>query len=83
MRLAQVSYSFGLRNKIRYNFVDCDDHLIGFFQRLGYIFHRRAEHPEYGMGNVMRLDLLDRTRMAQTRSPFVAILDEAMRRGDH
>jgi Acetyltransferase (GNAT) domain len=81
MRLAQVSYGFGLHNKIRYNFVDCDDHLISFFQRLGYIFHRRAEHPEYGIGNVMRLDLLDRARLAQTRSPFMAILDEAM--GDH
>jgi N-acyl-L-homoserine lactone synthetase len=82
MRLAQVSYEFCLLNRIRYNFMDCDDHLIRFFTRLGYIIRRRAEHPEYGMGNVMRLDLLDRARLAQTRSPFLAILDEAMGRGD-
>ena len=81
MRLAQVSYRFCLRNKIRYNFMDCDDYLTRFFVRLGYIFHRRAEHPEYGIGNVMRLDLLDRARLAQTRSPFLAILDEAMAGG--
>ena len=74
-RLAQASYEFGLRNHIRYNFIDCDDRLIGFFVRLGYIFHRRAEHPEYGMGNVMRLDLLDRARLVRQRSPFLAILD--------
>jgi len=78
VRLAQVSYRFGLFNKIRYNFVDCDDCLTRFFAHLGYIFHQRAEHPEYGIGNVMRLDLLDRARLAQTRSPFLAILDEAV-----
>jgi predicted GNAT family N-acyltransferase len=75
MRLTQASYEFGLRNQIRYNFIDCEDHLIGFFVRLGYILHRRAEHPEYGMGNVMRLDLLDRARLVRQRSPFLAILD--------
>ncbi|HEV2335797.1 MAG TPA: GNAT family N-acetyltransferase [Stellaceae bacterium] len=77
MRLTQASYEFGLRNRIRYNFIDCDDHLIGFFIRLGYIVHRRAEHPEYGMGNVMRLDLLDRPRLVRQRSPFLAILDQS------
>ncbi len=76
MRLTQASYEFGLRNQIRFNFIDCDDHLIGFFVRLGYVLHRRAEHPEYGMGNVMRLDLLDRARLARQRSPFLAILDQ-------
>ena len=80
MRLAQVSYEFCLHNQIRYNFMDCDDHLISFFTRLGYNIRRRAEHPEYGMGTVMRLDLLDRARLAQTRSPFLAILDAAMER---
>ena len=78
MRLAQVSYKFGLFNRIRYNFVDCDDQLTRFFARLGYIIHRRAVHPEYGMGTVMRLDLLDRAHLAQTRSPFLAIFDEAI-----
>jgi predicted GNAT family N-acyltransferase len=75
MRLAQASYEFGLRNQIRYNFIDCDDHLIGFFTRLGYVLHRRAEHPEYGMGNVMRLDMLDRANLVRQRSPFLAVLD--------
>jgi len=82
MRLAQVSYEFCLCHQIRYNFIDCDDHLIRFFTRLGYMIRRRAEHPEYGMGTVMRLDLLDRARLGQTRSPFLAILDEAMGRRD-
>src|SRR5260370_12053413 len=75
MRLAQASYAFGLRNQIRYNFIDCDDHLVGFFTRLGYRFQRRAEHPEYGMGNVMRLDMLDRANLVRQRSPFLAVLD--------
>jgi len=77
MRLAQAIYEFGLRNKMRYNFIDCDDHLVGFFDRLGYIFRRRAEHPEYGLGNVMRLDLLDREHLVRQRSPFLTILDQS------
>ena len=77
LRLAQASYEFGLCNQIRFNFLDCNDHLVRFFDRLGYTTHRRAEHPEYGMGNVMRLDLLDRARLAGTRSPFLAILDKS------
>ncbi len=75
MRLAQASYQFGLCNHIRFNFLDCDDHLIGFFTRLGYIFSRHAEHPEYGLGNVMRLDLLDLVHLTKVRSPFLAIFD--------
>jgi GNAT superfamily N-acetyltransferase len=76
-RLAQATYEFCLRQQIRFNFIDCDDRMVGFFARLGYIFHRRAEHPEYGMGTVMRLDLLDRARLVLQRSPFLAILDQS------
>ncbi len=75
VRLAQVSYDFGLRNQIRFNFLDCYEQLTGFFSRLGYRIHRQADHPEYGSGNVMRLDLLDREHLIQMRSPFLPILD--------
>ncbi len=76
VRLCQASYKFGLLNGIRFNFLDCNDHLIRFFSRLGFTLRRRAEHPEYGMGNVMRLDLLDRAHLVRMRSPFLSILDD-------
>lgn len=75
VRLSQAAYALGLLNGIRYNFLDCDPQMTRFFGRLGYVFHKRAEHPEYGVGNVMRLDLLDRLHLAKVRSPFLPILD--------
>jgi len=77
LRLCQAGYEFGLRHGIRYNFVDCNDRLTCFFERLGYRFQGPAEHPEYGVGNVMRLDLLDRPHLAQMRSPFLVVLNRA------
>ena len=82
LRLCQAGYEFGLRHEIRYNFLDCNDHLTRFFERLGYRFQERAEHPEYGIGNVMRLDLLDRPHLAQIRSPFLAVLNSANALGE-
>jgi hypothetical protein len=82
LRLCQAGYEFGLRHEIRYNFVDCNDHLTGFFERLGYRFQGRAEHPEYGIGTVMRLDLLDRLHLAKMRSPFLAVLNRANALGE-
>lgn len=74
LRLAKASYAFALRHQIRYNFVDCSDRMIRFFERLGYVHQGCAEHPEYGVGNVMRLDLLDRVNLAQIQSPFLELL---------
>lgn len=75
LRLSKASYAFGLANRVRFNFIDCNTSLVPFFERLGYVFHRLAEHPEHGIGSVMRLDLLDRVRLIQLRSPFLSILN--------
>lgn len=75
LRLCQAAYTFGLHHKIRFNFVDCGDHLTRFFERLGYTVQGRAQHPEYGIGNVMRLDLLDRAYLTRIGSPFLPILN--------
>jgi GNAT superfamily N-acetyltransferase len=77
LRLCQAVYSFALGNGIKFNFLDCNDHMIRFFEKLGYCRQNRAIHPEYGVGTVMRLDLLDRMQLARTRSPFLPILDWA------
>jgi hypothetical protein len=71
-RLCQAGYRFGLLNSIRYNFLDCNENMTGFFERLGYVVQGRAEHPEYGVGDVMRLDLLDRAHLSKICSPLLA-----------
>ena len=82
VRLSQAAYTLGLRHEIRYNFLDCNHQMTHFFERLGYVFQSRAEHPEYGVGSVMRLDLLDRLHLARVRSPFLPILDGGSPWGD-
>lgn len=74
VRLAQASYAFALGHQIRYNFVDCSDRMTRFFERLGYVYQGCAEHPEYGLGNIMCLDLLDRANLIRNRSPFLDVL---------
>jgi len=75
LRLCRASYAFGLDHDIRFNFLNCADRLVPFFERLGYAVHRRAEDPEHGLSPVMRLDLLDRARLTPIRSPFLSILN--------
>ena len=77
LRLCQEAFSFALSDGIKFNFLDCNDHMVRFFEKLGYRQQKRAIHPEYGVGTVMRLDLLDRSQLARTRSPFLSILDRA------
>lgn len=77
MMLVLACYRLGLENSIRWNFIDCNDHLVGFFTRLGFVQHLpKAWHPEYGHVTRMRLDLLDEVHLASVCSPFLGVLTE-------
>ena len=71
LRLCLACYDHGRRHGIRWNFIDCNDHLVEFFRRLGYVPTHRARHEEYGDVNVMRLDLQDRAHLEACNSPFL------------
>jgi hypothetical protein len=71
VQLAYAGYNLGLENDIIWNLVDCNDHLVPFFDRLGYEWTHRAYHDEYGVVNVMRLKINDRERLMEKRSVFV------------
>jgi len=71
LRLCTASYDYGWRHGIRWNFIDCNDHLVEFFQRLGYLWTHRAVHEEYGDVNAMCLDLQDRVHLENCKSPFL------------
>ena len=70
--LAMAAFNFGLREGIRWNYIDCNLHLLSFFERLGYIEQFTKRHPEYGNVHCMRLDLHDLTHLAAVNSPFLS-----------
>jgi len=74
VRLACASFDMGLRNGIVWNFVDCNDHLVEFFTRLGYECTHQAVHEEYGLVNVMRLNILDENHLRDAGSVFFKLL---------
>jgi hypothetical protein len=79
LMLVLACYRLGLERNIRWNFIDCNDHLVGFFTRLGFVQHLpKAWHPEYGHVTRMRLDLLDEAHLASVCSPFLGVLAEQL-----
>ena len=71
LRLALASYDIGLRRGTRWNFIDCNDHLVRFFKSLGWQeYVDPAEHPEYGLVHRLRLDLRDIQYLEHVQSPF-------------
>ncbi|HEY7884476.1 MAG TPA: hypothetical protein VIC08_05955, partial [Cellvibrionaceae bacterium] len=45
-KLALATYIKGLKDGIKYNFVDCEPGMIGFFRKLGYVVHLpEVSHP--------------------------------------
>lgn len=71
--LVKFAYEFGLRNDIETCFIDCNSHLTRFFGRFGWRRLYRREHEEYGLVDVMRLDLQDTDYLRSINSPFAAI----------
>jgi N-acyl-L-homoserine lactone synthetase len=73
IELVKFAYEFGLKNGIDSCFIDCNHHLVRFFRRFGWRSLYRREHEEYGLVDVMRLDLRDIDYLSSINSPFVAI----------
>lgn len=73
VELVKFAYEFGLKYNVSTCFIDCNDHLVRFFRRFGWKVLFRREHDEYGVVNVMKLDLLDINHFKAIRSPFVPV----------
>ncbi len=77
MLLARYSYAWGLESAVHYDFIDCNDHLVKFFEKLGYRPHLgRIQHSEYGPVNSMYLAVNDEVHLFNQRSPFYRLLAE-------
>lgn len=77
IRIAVAGYKFCRMNGIEFDFIDCNDHLLGFFGYLGYRQYRnQIEHPEYGRVNPLVLALSDEAHLQAVKSPFRKVVAE-------
>lgn len=65
-------YEYGINRGTRFNYVDCNNHLIEFFESFGYRYYiGKKDHYEYGLVNPLILDLHDIDHLMKVKSPFV------------
>lgn len=75
LRLAFATYNWGLQIGCKYGYIDCNDHLLKLFTRLGYSQHLPNLHmKEYGLVNSLRLDITDAEHLRRVESPLLPIL---------
>lgn len=75
VRLCLAVYQHSLERGIRYNFIDCNDHLVEFFTSFGFKeYMGTAVHKEYGSVHPLKLDLHDEETLRRLNSPFLKLL---------
>jgi predicted GNAT family N-acyltransferase len=73
VRLCIKCYTLGLENDVRWCFIDCNDHMVRFFEGLGFKpYMGKVMHEEYGHVTPMRLKLHDEKHLEAVKSPFLA-----------
>lgn len=72
VRLATHVFHYLLDNHISTDLIDCrNEELFVLFSRLGYVLSLPKVHrPGYGKVDVMRLDVRDKARLEEIRSPL-------------
>lgn len=73
LRIMQANYNQLLLDQIKFDFIDCEPHMIAFFQRLGYQPIDMIIHPEYGSGLAMMLDVFNFQHLERVKSPFLRL----------
>lgn len=77
MQMFLPLYRMCLERGIRHGYMDCNAHLVGRFEQLGFVPHTEPrEHPEYGLVQPMRLDLHDAQHLRGVASPFLPVLQQ-------
>jgi predicted GNAT family N-acyltransferase len=75
LRLLSALYEYGIAMSATTCYMDCNAHLVSFFECIGFRYCRKVVHPEYDEVSVMRLDVYDREHLEGCKSPFISILD--------
>jgi len=80
LRLAIEAYRFGLKRGALLDFIDCNQHLEGFFHKLGYRqYCGRKQHPEYGDVLPMVLYAHDFLHLSLVGSPLLRSANEILK----
>lgn len=74
-RLCKAMFEHYTSCGVRYDFIDCQEHMRFFFLRLGYRPGAQPfTHPESGLQHFpMVLDLTDHAHLVRVRSPFASL----------
>lgn len=79
LNLALALFERGLDRGVEIDFIDCNDHLVAFFEHLGYRRVGPIGHPDYGRVTLMRLDVHDLAHFRRVGSPFAGVHERRMR----
>lgn len=79
LQLATTLFARGVALNVEADYIDCNDHLIPFFEHLGYRRLRAIQHPDYGRVTLMRLDVGDIAHLRRVGSPLAAVLERGER----
>ena len=74
-RLAERAYEYCLINNIEYCFIDCNDPLESMFNKAGFRTLFKDKHHDYGLVNVMILNLLNIDNLRTINSHLAAVYD--------
>ena len=72
MLMASRGFEWLIERGVEQDYIDCNDHLLRFFTKLGYLPHRgRIDHPDYGNVNSMVINLTDYEHLKAVGSPLL------------
>lgn len=72
-QLAAACYTSGLKLGACFNVIDCNPHLVQFFEQLGYRQAGAVHHPEFGNVMLMVLAVHDVEHFEKVGSPLAAL----------
>lgn len=74
-RLSVETYRKGLADGILRNYIDCNEHLIPFFLKLGFVSHLGwVNHKDYGRVFSLVFHLRNEAHLKKIRSPYIKVL---------
>jgi hypothetical protein len=73
-QLVEAAYRQGLAEGVTVTRIDCNEHMLPYFKRLGMKDIGPICHPDYGNVFLMQMDCFDLPHLEKVRSPFATIL---------
>lgn len=69
-QLLSYMYLYYLEHGFKSCIIDCNEHLVAFFKKLGFQQIGTSEHPDFGKVALMKLDVVDFDWLEAVKSPF-------------